>query len=193
MPCTRSPIGGAGIGEVADQHPEHLLVRPGFSRETTERAPGDAAGGAVVGSVERRAGQRIDQRQGRDAGGGEAAGDLGVRIGIGVVFDQQVDFGGDRRLGIGDGAGGVAGIVEIEHVDRQGARRQLEAAPHIGAGEAEPLERHPRRLVEIGERDAEAPRLGPRGAEAAGEQSGQERPAPQHRPLTPCATGSPRC
>ena len=41
-------------------------------------------------------------------------------------------------------------------------------------GEPEPLERYPRRLIEIGERDAEAPRLGPRGrAETAGEQSGQ--------------------
>ena len=119
------------------------------------------AGGAVVGSVERRAGQRIDQRQGRDGGGGETAGDLGVRIGIGVVFDQQVDFGGNRGLGIGDGAGGVAGIVKIEHVDRSGARRQLKAAAHIGTGEAEPLQGHPRRLVEIGEGNPEAPASAP--------------------------------
>ena len=69
--------------------PSDLLVRPGFSREITERASGDAAGGAVVGSVERRAGQRIDQRQGRDRGGGKAAGDLGIRVGVGIVFDQQ--------------------------------------------------------------------------------------------------------
>ena len=158
---------GAGIGEVADEHAEHLLVRPGLPRERTERAPGDAAGGAVVGAVERRAGQRIDQRERGDAGGGEPASDLGVRVGIGVVFDQQIDLRGDRRIGIGDGTGRVAGIVEIKHVDRQRARRQLEAAPHLGAGEAEPFERHARRLVEIGERDAEASRLGPRGAEAA--------------------------
>ena len=184
MPCARSADGGARIGEVTDQHPAHLLVRPGFSREITKSAPGDAAGGAIVGPVERRAGQRIDQRQRRDGGGGETAGDLRIGLGIGVVFDQQVDFGGNRRLGIGDGAGGVAGIVEIEHVDRQGARRQLEAAPHIGTGEAEPLQRHTRRLIEIGEGDTVAPRLGPpgpRGAEAAGEHSGQEKPAPQHR------------
>ena len=78
--------GGAWIGEVTDQHPAHLLVRPGFSREITERAPGDAARAAIVGPIERRAGQRIDQRQSRDRGGGEAAGDLGVRLGVGVVF-----------------------------------------------------------------------------------------------------------
>ena len=121
--------GGARIGEIADQHLEDLLAWPGFSRESTESAPGDAAGGAVIGAVERRAGQRIDQCQGRNDGGGKAPGDLGIRLGIGVVFDQQVDFGGNRGLGIGDGTGGVAGIVKIEHVDRQGARRQFKAAP----------------------------------------------------------------
>ena len=80
----------------------------------------------------------------------------------------QVDFGGNRRLGIGDGAGGFAGVVEIDHVDRQGARRQLEAAPQIGTGEAEPLQGYTRRLVEIGEGDSEAPALGPCCAETAG-------------------------
>ena len=155
-----------------------------------ERAPGDAAGGAVVRPVERRAGQRVDQRQRGDAGGGKAAGDLGIGVGVGVVFDQQVHACGDRRIGIGDGTRRVAGIVEVEHVDRQGARRQLEAAPHIGAGEAEPLERHTRRLVEIGEaRCGSAASRPVRGAETAGEQSGQQRPA---RAAT-CATGSPRC
>lgn len=43
--------GGAGIGEIADQHSEYLLAWPGFSRESTESAPGDAAGGAVIGAV----------------------------------------------------------------------------------------------------------------------------------------------
>ena len=113
---------------------------------------------------------------------GKADDQLRIRIGIGVIFDQQVDFGGYRRLGIGDGAAGVAGIVEIEHVDRQGARRQFEAAPQIGTGEAEPLQGHTRRLVEIGEGDTVAPRLGPYWAETTGEQCGQKSPAPQHRP-----------
>ena len=97
--------GGARSGEVADQHPQHLLTRPVFPSKSNKRAPGDLAGGAVVRSIERRAGQRIDERHGRDAGGGEAAGDLGIRIGLGVAFDQQVDFCGNRGLGIGDGAG----------------------------------------------------------------------------------------
>ena len=153
--------GGARLGEIADQHPEHLLVRPGLAREITESTTGDAAGHAVVGSVERRAGQRIDQRDGRDGGCGETAGDLGIRLGIGVVFDQQIDFGGDRRLSIGDGAAGVAGIVEIKHIDRQGASRQFEAAPQIGTGKAEPLQGHSRRLIDIGEGDTEVPGLGP--------------------------------
>jgi hypothetical protein len=79
--------GGARLGEVTDQHPEYVLVRPGFSREGTKSTPGDAAGGTVVGSVERCTGQRIDQREGWDGGGDEAAGDLGIRLGIGVIFD----------------------------------------------------------------------------------------------------------
>ena len=57
--------------------------------------------------------------------------DLRIRIGVGIVFDQQIDSRGDRRVGIGDGAVGISGIVEIQHVDRQGACRQLETAPQL--------------------------------------------------------------
>ena len=70
----------------------------------------------------------MDKREDGDAGGGEPACDLGVRIGVCVVLDQQIDTGRDRRIGVGNRTGGIAGIVEIEHVDRQGARRHLEAA-----------------------------------------------------------------
>ena len=154
--------------------------------------PGDAAGGAVVGPVERRAGQRIDQRKSRDAGDGKAASDLGIRIGIGVVFDQQVDLSGDSGLGVRNRPGAVAGIVKIEHVDRQGSGRQLETTSQLGTGEAEPLQRYAGGLIEIGESNTEASRLGGLcWAEAAGEQPGEDGPSP-HRCRNPSATESPR-
>ena len=40
-------------------------------------------------------------------------------------LDQQIDVRGDRCLGVGDGTRGVAGIVEIYHVDWQATRRQF--------------------------------------------------------------------
>ncbi len=43
---------------------------------------------------------------------GETACDLGVGFGVGIVFDQQIDVRGDRRVGIGNGAGRIAGIVD---------------------------------------------------------------------------------
>jgi hypothetical protein len=174
--------GRARIGEVTDEHPEYPLVCPGVERELTKRAPRDAAGGAVVGPVERRAGHRIDERKGRDARDDKAAGDLGIRIGVGVVLDQQIDVRGDRCLGVGEGTRGVAGIVEIYHVDWQTTRRQFEAASQLGSREAEPVQRHTWRLIEIGERDTKTLRLGPCGTETACKQSGQQWPAPQHRP-----------
>jgi hypothetical protein len=123
------------------------------------QAPGDAAGGQIVGSIERRAGQRIDQRKRGDTGGCKAVGDLGIRIAVGVIFDQQIDTRGNRCLGIGYGARRVARIVEIHHIDRQRARRKLEAVPQLRAGEAKPLQRHTWRLIEVGEGDTKTPRL----------------------------------
>ena len=82
---------------------------------------------------------------------GQTPCDLGVGFGVGIVFDQQIDVRGDRRVGIGNGAGRIAGVVVEHHVDRQGAGSKLEAAPHLGAGEAKALQRHARCLVEIRE------------------------------------------
>ena len=74
----------AGIGEITDEHAKYLPVRQGLARAAAESAAGDAAGGAIVGLEQRRAGQRVDKRQRGDAGGTKAAGDLGIGIGIGV-------------------------------------------------------------------------------------------------------------
>jgi hypothetical protein len=54
----------------------------------------------------------------------------------------------------------VARVVEIHHVHGQLARRCLEAAPHVGANESEPVQRYAGCLIEIGERDPITSRLG---------------------------------
>ena len=84
----------------------------------------------------------------------------------------------DGRIGISDGTRRVAGIVEAKQVDRQRAGREFEAAPHLGAGEAETLESDAGRLVQIGEADTPRSRLGHAWADAgAAKQSSQQRPA----------------
>jgi hypothetical protein len=56
----------------------------------------------------------------------------GVAMMVTEIAPKRFELlGSNGVLGIGDGAGGIAGIVKIEHVDRQGACRQFEAAPHV--------------------------------------------------------------
>ena len=77
-------------------------------------------------------------------------------------------------LGIRDGTCRIAGIIEIEHIDRKRARRQLETAPNLDARKAETLQRHARGFVEIRQGDPKSPPLGPRRTNAASEQSGEK-------------------
>ena len=165
---------GTGIGEIADEHADHLLTGPGLHRERAERAPGDAPGGAVVGSVERRSGERVNEGKTRNGCSRETAGDLCIRLSIGVVLDQQVDLGSDRRFRVRDGSRRIADIIEIEHIDRQRARRQLETAPDLGTGKAETLQRHTGGFVEIRQGDPKPPPLSPRRTNAASQQSAKK-------------------
>src|SRR5438105_1481501 len=125
----------------------------------------------------------MNQGEGRDGCGGEAAGDFGVRIGVAIVFNQQVDRGGNRRLRVRNGSGGVPRIIEIQHLDGQSACSQLETTPQLSACEAQTLQCHTRCLIEIGESDTKASALSPGTTEATDEQSGQENPSPKRRPL----------
>src|SRR3954465_10038295 len=102
------PNGGSGISEIADQHPDHRLAGPSLYRELAKSVPCDAPGRPVIGSVERRSGQWVNQSEPWNGCSREAARYLAIRIGIVVVLDEEVDLGSDPSVCIRDGTRRIA-------------------------------------------------------------------------------------
>jgi hypothetical protein len=119
------------------------------------------------------------QRQCRNARCFQLAADFGIGFRVGIIFDQQVDLAGNGIRCIGKGLRGVAAIVVINHVQRQAARRKLEAAADFGPAKAQALDRRARRLVQIGESHPKARRFPASRARGRGdgEDRQQEMPA----------------
>ena len=89
----------AGPGSARSPISTPITGSPGqvSTRELAKSAPCDAPGRPVIGSVERRSGQWVNQASpGMDAAERRRR-DLGIRIGIVVVLDKEVDLGSDRR------------------------------------------------------------------------------------------------
>ena len=58
----------------------------------------------------------------------QLAADFGIGCPIRIIFDQQVNFAGHGVGCIGKRLSGVAAIIVVDYVQRQAARRKLEAA-----------------------------------------------------------------
>ncbi len=139
----------------------------------------DPAGRERIGGVKRRARNWIVQREYGNARCFELAADFGIGFGVGIIFDQQVDLAGNGIRRIGKGLPGVAAIVVIHHVQRQTARRKLEAAVDFGPAKAEALDGDAWLLVQIGESHPKASHflVGRARGRGDGEDRQQEMPA----------------
>ena len=133
----------------------------------------------MIGRIKRRARNGLVQREDGNARGFQLAADFDIGFRIGIIFDQQVDLAGNGIRRVGNGLPGVAAIVVINHVQRQTARRQFEAAADFRPAKAQALDRRARLLVQIGESHPKAPRLpvGRARRRGDGEYRQQEMPA----------------
>src|SRR5258708_22885780 len=132
-----------------------------FRRGLFRSYTADPAGRERIGGVKRRVRNWMVQREYGNARCFQLAADFGIGFRVGIIFDQQVDLAGNGIRRIGKGLRGVAAIVVINHVQRQAARRKLEAAADFGPAKAEALDRRAWRLVQIGESHPKTPSLLP--------------------------------
>src|SRR5882757_10333044 len=171
--------GRAGVGDVAEDRSDQRLIGPVLPGELSEGLARDPAGRERIGGVKRRVRNWMVQREYGNARCFELAADFGIGFRVGIIFDQQVDLAGNGIRRIGNGLPGVAAIVVINHVQRQAARRKLEAAADFRPAKAQALDRRPRLLVQIGESHPKAPGLhaGRAPGRGDGEDREQEMPA----------------
>lgn len=133
-----------GLFDVQTERPVHLAT-PVSDGVVGEQEAGIIADAVVVDSEVDGVGMRNVNSDEWDAGGGDAVGDNWSDLLLDLEFDDEVDAGADKFLGVLKRCGCVVTVVEDQQVDARSGGSRLQAFSdglgerHFGAlaGEAE--------------------------------------------------------